>query len=108
MSAIKIGNGNTTVNEGILTGSTLDIGNGNNLVFAGSDSTISVGNGNATVHAGTSDTITIGKGADRIIYDGLTPHFTVPASLTVDEEGHIGFPIALGAASLGHEVVIGF
>src|SRR5438477_150588 len=130
MSTIKIGNGNTTVNEGVLTGSTLDVDNGNNTVtlLAGSTndiitigngndtlnadglshSTITSGNGNATIHAGTNDTITIGKGADRIIYDGLTPHFTLPASLSVSEEGKIGLPITLGAASLGHEVVIGF
>src|SRR5438270_133705 len=110
MSTIKIGNGNTTVNEGVLTGSELDVGNGNDTItlLAGSDSTITVGNGTATIHAGTNDTITIGKGADRIIYDGLTPHFTVPASLSVSEEGKIAFPITLGAASLGHEVVIGF
>src|SRR5947199_80931 len=130
MATIKIGNGNTTVNVGVLTGSTLDVGNGSDTVTlldgstndiitlgGGSDtlnagnlshSTIIVGNGTATIHAGTNDTITIGQGADRIIFDGLTPQFTIPTSLSVSEEGSIALPITLGAPALGHELIIGF
>src|SRR5947207_1961117 len=99
-------NGKDTVTAG--PHSTIRLGDGNNTVFAGSDSTITVGNGTAAIHAGTSDTITIGHGADLIKFDGFTPTFTLPATVTVDEEGSVALPITIGAPALGHEVINGF
>jgi hypothetical protein len=98
--------GNDKVTAG--PSSTITLGTGNDLVFAGASSTITVGNGTDTIHAGTTDNITIGHGADVILYDGLTPQFTVPASLSVNEEGSIALPITLSPPSLGNEVISGF
>jgi hypothetical protein len=124
---ISIGNGNDTVIVGanstvgpnknsdngkdmVTAGpnSTVTLGNGQDTVFAGANSTITLGNGTGAVHAGTSDLISIGNGADLVKYDGLTPTFTVPASLIFNEEGSIAFPITIGPPALGNEVVNGF
>jgi hypothetical protein len=140
-ATILIGNGQNTVTAGANStigphghddgldtvtagpGSTITLGNGGDTVFAGANSTITIGNGQDTVHAGTNDAITIGSGLDTILYDGLTPAFTVPASLTVFEDhpaaypttsiadtagSKVALPITIGPPSLGNEVITGF
>jgi hypothetical protein len=69
MTTITIGNGNTTVNEGVLTGTTLDVGNGDDTItVAGSGDTLQIGNGDDTLNAGglNSSSITLGNGEDTV------------------------------------------
>jgi hypothetical protein len=87
---------------------TITAGNGQDIVAAGANSMIQLGIGADTISAGTSDAITIGGGVNTIKYNGLTPTFTVPASLSVAEEHSAALSITLGAPALGHEVVTGF
>jgi hypothetical protein len=103
---ITLGDGRDTITAG--PSATVTAGNGNDTVAAGANSVIQLGIGNDTISAGTSDTITIDSGKDIIEYNGLTPAFTVPASLTVAEEHSTALPITLGPPALGHEVVSGF
>ena len=105
-STITAGNGNASITAG--PNSQITGGNGNATVNAGANSVISLGNGPDMINAGTADTITIAPGPDTITYSGLTPKFTVPASLSVDEERDVDLPIALGPPALGNEVINGF
>jgi hypothetical protein len=69
MTTIAIGNGNTIVNEGVLTGSTLDVGNGDDTItVAGSADTLNIGNGDDTINAGglNGSSITLGNGEDTV------------------------------------------
>jgi hypothetical protein len=105
-STISAGSGNNTITAG--PNSTITAGNGPNDVNAGANTLITLGNGPDMISAGTSDTINITRGPDTIVYSGLTPQFTVPGSLSVNEEKSIGLPITLGPPALGHEVINGF
>lgn len=106
-SNITAGNGPDHLTAG--PNSTIVAGNGNDTVRAGHDSTITLGSGTDTVHAGTTDTITFLKaGFDTTDYDGLTPAFTVPASITMNEEQTLALPITILPPSLGNEVINGF
>jgi uncharacterized repeat protein (TIGR03803 family) len=71
---IDLGNGNYTVTAG--TSSTITLGNGNDSVTAGANSTISVGNGNDTMNAGANSTITLGNGNDKV-YAGASDLITL-------------------------------
>jgi hypothetical protein len=105
-SSITAGDGNNSLTAG--PNSTITGGNGPDTVHAGANTVIKMGNGPDNISAGTSDTITIGRGADEVSYDGLTPNFSVPKSLSVNEENSIALPITLLPPSLGNEVVNGF
>jgi hypothetical protein len=122
---IAIGNGNNDISAGANTIVTVSKNNdnGNNTIDVGAGSTVSVGNGDNAINAGTSNTITIGAGDNAITYGGLTPQFTVPASLTTFEDhpadfpgttiadtavSTVALPITIGAPALGKEIVNGF
>jgi hypothetical protein len=119
---INAGNGSGTIVAG--PNSIITAGKGNDTVKAGANTTITLGYGADSISAGTSDaiilaypvvtqtpngqTIQVGSGLDTISYDGLTPKFTAPASLSVNEEKAIALPITLGPPALGNEVITGF
>jgi hypothetical protein len=105
-STIIAGRGNNSITAG--PGSQITADNGNDTVNAGANSVITLGIGAHMISAGTSDTITFDHGPDNIIYSGLTPTFTVPASLSVNEEHGIGLPITIGPPALGSEIINGF
>lgn len=108
MSKITAGNGQDNITAG--PNSTIAVGNGNDVVHVGHDSSVTMGSGPDTVHAGTSDTLSFNpkSGLDTIDYDGLTPAFTVPASITMNEEQTVALPITILPPNLGNEVINGF
>lgn len=106
-SNITDGNGPDHITAG--PNSTIVAGNGQDVVHSGHDSNITLGSGTDTAHAGTTDDITFVKaGQDNVDYDGLTPAFTVPASITMNEEQTLALPITILPPNLGNEVVNGF
>jgi hypothetical protein len=105
-ASITTGNGNDSISAG--PDSAITAGSGSDTISAGHDSAINLGDGNDKINAGASDTITIGHGSDTINYAGLTPRFTVPATLSVNEEHAVALPITILPPALGNEVITGF
>src|ERR1700722_61227 len=97
-SKVTTGNGNDTITAG--NSSTVTAGNGNDAITAGTDSTITAGNGNDTVTAGAGSSVSAGN------HGAIVPTLSLPASLTLNEDGSVAVPITVSVGPPSETVTV--